>query len=219
MYKWAENECNVAKINADEYTSCCIDSALRAYKTLLEDNHSGMSMALTKDILNRLIDRKNLTPITDEDFKFKSPMYDKSYLDYLKKRNIKSELQCPRCTALFKTEYLDGEVKYSDVNRVICFDVNDEKRIPFSNGLATDIIDDMFPIALPYMPTKKLYKVYVEEFLTDVSNGDYDTVKYCYVYTPEYKLVYLNKYYKELNNKWVEIDETEYEHRKGMKIK
>ena len=216
MYKWAENECNVAKINADAYTEACIDSALRAYKCLINDNHSGMSMALTKDILNRLIDRKNLTPITDKDFEFKYSMYDK---DYLKKRNIKSELQCHRYTSLFRTEYLDGEVKYSDVNRVICFDVNDEKHIPFSNGLATDIVDDMFPITLPYMPTKKPYKVYVEEFLTDIKNGDFDTVKYCYVYTPEYKLIYLNKYYKELNNKWVEIDETEYEHRKGMKIK
>ena len=221
MQLWEDRECELAKKNADEYVSCCIDSALRAYKTLLEDDHSGMSMALTKNILNRLIDRKNLTPITDEDFESTYSMYDK---DYLKKRNIKSELQCPRYTALFRTEYLNGDVKYSDINRVICFDVNDEKHIPFSNGLATDMIDDMFPISLPYMPMHSPYRLYVEEFLINKNLGDYDTVAYHHMITPDGEKIDIQRYFKELvldgnHSKWVEIDKQEYDYRKGLKIR
>lgn len=38
---------------------------MRAFESLLGDGHSGMSIGITKNILNRLIDGKPLTPIED----------------------------------------------------------------------------------------------------------------------------------------------------------
>ena len=66
MFDWAKHEIELAKQferkdsdnNEDEfdYGCACYDSALKAYNALLEDGHSGMSISITKNILNRLID-------------------------------------------------------------------------------------------------------------------------------------------------------------------
>lgn len=49
-----------------DYGVACYESALRAYRSLERDSHSGMSIQITKSILNRLIDGKCLTPIEDD---------------------------------------------------------------------------------------------------------------------------------------------------------
>ena len=71
--EWAEREIEIAlsKDNGDidycNYVGMCYRSALRALKSLCNDGHSGMSIYVTKNILNRLIDGKPLTPIKDEE--------------------------------------------------------------------------------------------------------------------------------------------------------
>lgn len=222
MYLWEDRECDLAKKNADEYVKCCIDSVLRAYKTLLQDDHSGMSMSFTKTILNRLIDRKCLTPITEDDFTLTDNQIYVSD-DYLRENNLKYEIQCPRYTALFKSEDLEGNISYTDVNRVCCFDINDVY-FPFYSSRATKFVDEMFPIELPYMPEDKSYKLYIEEFLINKALEDFDTVAYCYVITPDKQKIEINRYFKkvvikEYITEWVEIDKQEYEYRKGFKIK
>lgn len=76
MSDWAEKEVEIAcereKSHSEEDGDCeygcaCYHSALKAYKSLMEDGHSGFSISLTKQILDRLIDRKPLTPIEDTD--------------------------------------------------------------------------------------------------------------------------------------------------------
>ena len=73
MLEWAKQEVELAckrerghrsKYEFD-YGCACYESALKAYKSLLGDGHSGMSIGYTKHILNRLIDGKVLTPIED----------------------------------------------------------------------------------------------------------------------------------------------------------
>ena len=51
--------------NTDEwdYGCACYESAYKAFQSLVEDEHNGMSIRLTQNILNRLIDGKPLTPI------------------------------------------------------------------------------------------------------------------------------------------------------------
>ena len=44
-----------------DYGCACYESALKAFESLCEDGHSGMSIGFTKQILNRLIDGKPLT--------------------------------------------------------------------------------------------------------------------------------------------------------------
>ena len=79
MSEWAKKEVEIAckmenpNIELDEngmpkefdYGCSCYGSALKAFKSLCEDGHSGMSIGFTKQILNRLIDGKPLTPIED----------------------------------------------------------------------------------------------------------------------------------------------------------
>ena len=71
--EWAENEIRIALARENEndsfyeYIKACHESALKAYESLLEDGHSGMSISITKNVLNRLIEHKPLTPIEDTD--------------------------------------------------------------------------------------------------------------------------------------------------------
>ena len=71
MIKWAENEVRIAcerenpnrKEGEFDYGCACYESALKAYKCLCEDGHSGLSFSITRQILNRLMEGKPLTPI------------------------------------------------------------------------------------------------------------------------------------------------------------
>lgn len=72
---WAKREVELAckrenpnkKPGEFDYGCACYESALKALNSLAEDGHSGFSMSITKQILNRLIDGKPLTPIEDTD--------------------------------------------------------------------------------------------------------------------------------------------------------
>lgn len=75
MKEWAKREVELAckhenpdrKEGEFDYGCACYESALKALTSLMEDEHSGFSINLTKQILNRLIDGKPLTPIEDTD--------------------------------------------------------------------------------------------------------------------------------------------------------
>ena len=84
MLEWAKNEIAIAskRERGDkpegewDYGCACYDSALRAFESLLGDGHSGMSIGFTKNILNRLIDGKPLTPIEDTEEAWGEPRID-----------------------------------------------------------------------------------------------------------------------------------------------
>jgi len=181
------------------YGAACVESALKAFNCLMEDGHSGMSIGFTKAFLNRLIDGKPLTPIEDTDDIWKFSWEDDGVKTY----------QCTRMSSLFKDEYPDGTVKYHDVDRVICYEVSSPD-VSYSSGFIRKIIDDMFPITMPYWPKDNPYKVYVEEFLTDPKNGDYDTMGVLYLRTPDGEKIDINRYFKEAEGGFAEIDEDEY---------
>ena len=70
MDSWAEREIEMLKSKnkpeSDEefdYVGECAESALRAYKCLMSDGHSGMSISITAEILNKLIKGKAVTSI------------------------------------------------------------------------------------------------------------------------------------------------------------
>ena len=68
----------------------------------------------------------------------------------------------------------------------------------------------MFPIVMPYFPADKPYKVREHELLTDRKNGDFDTKHIVSVTTPESEVVVINRYFKESEDGWEEINEEEY---------
>lgn len=217
MYSWAEQECRLAckreNPNFDfdgddfDYGCSCYKSALKAYNSLVQDDHSGMSFSFTRDILERLMRHEPLTPITDDDFEGGNLIYSDEDLASM---GLKSEIQCPRMSNLFRKETLDGKITYSDVDRAYCVNVEDPSDT-FSCGMDTNIVDEMFPIQMPYFPEKGQYELYVQTFLTDEKNGDFDTHGILYLITPEGKRIDINRYYTEKNGEMVEISKDEYD--------
>ena len=206
MKEWAEREVQIAckRENPDrkegewDYGCACYESALKAFNSLMEDGHSGTSIGFTKQILNRLIDGKPLTPIEDtEDVWNECVRTDREYTTY----------QCKRMSSLFKDVYPDGSVKYSDIDRVIVIDIDNDST--WSSGFIRDIIDEMYPITMPYSG-EDLYKVYIQDCLYDPKNGDYDTRAILHIKTPNNKIIRVNRYFKESDSGFIEIDWEEY---------
>lgn len=185
-----------------EYACNVYKSALKAYKSLCDDGHTGMSIAFTRKILNRMISHLPLTPIEDTDDIWVNPDHSMSdeYVTY----------QCKRMTSLFKEVYNDGTVKYHDVNRVRCYHIDDDPMIGSSFGFISNIIHEMFPIEFPYYPSSEPFRVFREEFLHDTKNGDFDTIAIRYVIKPDGTRVDINKFYTEYLNTFIEIDEDTY---------
>lgn len=223
MYDWAERECRIAckrenpdfefdnkSLNDEEkfdYGCNCYLSALKAYKSLMEDGHSGMSFSFTKNILIRLMEGLPLTPITDEDFKEDENCYGESSED-LAKRGLKSSIQCSRMSSLFRKETLDGKVTYSDVNRSFFVEVENPSDTYQSND---KFLDEMFPIKMPYMPQRGKYEIHAQTFLVDKRNGDFDTRGIFFVITPDGKRVDVNLFQTERDGQWVRISKEEYD--------
>ena len=219
MYEWAEQECRIAckKENPDfnfdsedfDYGCSCYKSALKAYKSLCEDGHSGASFSFTRRILERLMSGHPLTPITDEDFFIVQSKCHFESDKWLAEHGLKSEIQCPRMSSLFRRETLDGKVSYSDIDRAYC--VNIENPSDTYSSAMDRIVDEFFPITMPYTPEKGKYKVYCQSFLTDKRNGDFDTRAILYFITPDGKRVDVNRCQTEKNGKMVDITKEEYD--------
>lgn len=217
MSEWAKREVEIAcarerlvskEENEWDYGCACYESALKAFNSLCEDGHSGFSIQFTKSILDRLIDGKPLTPIEDTEDVWNN-ISDISCL-----REEKAKYQCKRMSSLFKDVDADGTVKYSDVERILCVDEHDPRNTWF-NGKVCKVIDEMFPITMPYMPNNKPIKVYCEEFLTDRKNGDFDTLGILYAIMPDGNRVDINRLFKDSESGcgWNELDIKEYTER------
>ena len=192
MLEWAKKEvelaCKKENPNWDgksfDYGCACYQSALKAYESLIEDDHSGFSWGLTKGILVRLMDGNVLTPIEDTDDIWAAESISE-------KMDIK---QCKRMSSLFKVINKDGSVIYTDHNRVYC--MYDGSDATFTTGRATRCVDALFPITMPYMPNTHKYKVM---FHTDDDDHPYAIV------TPDgitYEVGYNgSEYYKKEANK------------------
>ena len=220
---WADQECRIAckrenpKFDFDnendwDYGCSCYKSALKAYQSLCGDNHSGNSFSATKNILIRLMEGQPLTPITDEDFFTRingTKVHPLESSDVLKERGLKSNIQCPRMSGLFREETLDGKVSYHDVDRAYYINIEEPSDTYHSwNGF----IDEMFPITMPYMPKKDKYKIYAQTFLTDKKHGDFDTRGIFYVITPDGEKVDINLFMTEGDDgKWKDITKEEYD--------
>ena len=209
--EWAKNEIEIAKKREKEdepervfnYGAMCYASVLRAFESLLKDGHSGMSIGFTKQILNRLIDGKPLTPIEDTE-----DMWEKRW----KNEDNSVVYQCKRMGSLFKSVYENGEVKYHDTERAYCVDET-EPDAPYYNGFTARIYDEIFPITMPYMPNDGRDVIICDKLLTDPENGDFDTKAILYIKRVNGERIDINRYFKETDEGFEEISEEEYRER------
>lgn len=201
--EWAKKEVELFKEKQDDYGKLCADSALDAFLSLMADDHSGFSIKITQKLLNRLIDGQPLQPIEDKDFFIDDKDYHflSESEEYLKKAGLKSSLQCPRMSSLFRKEKLDGTVIYNDVERTIFVDTYDENNpLTLHSGEASKIVDKMFPITMPYYPSAKQYKVYGKSMYIDKNGNDktkehpgtFNKTIYEYLITPDGERIELN---------------------------
>ena len=222
MLEWAEDEVKIACSGCqeeydilDDYVKGCYESALAAYKTLIDADHSGMSWSITASILKRLMDNLPLTPIEDVE--------DSWNLVREGRDDGTRTYQCKRRSSLFKTVTVDEESKeisvtYSDVDRVVCYDI--ECGTTCHSGLADRIVDEMYPITFPYMPSNTPYKVQMRSFPHDSAElGVFDTEGLYYLTTPEGEKVMLNQFYKETEQGMSLISKEEYEERLAQHLK
>ena len=226
MLKWAEEEvrlaCEEEKLNNDElvgYGCACYEGALEAFKVLCKQGHSGFSIKITQGILNRLIDGKPLTAIEDVD-----SVWNDIHEYYDKNAKKGTKYQCKRMSSLFKDVRPDGTVKYNDIDRVYCYDIDNEN-VSYHSGLADTIINEMFPIEFPYYPPSKSFKMYAVDFLVDPKNGDFDTMGFTKAIKPNGEVIEINRYFREPNEGevetypgWVEISEEEYREREKNQV-
>ena len=220
MSIWAENEVKLAckKENPDwdeksfDYGCSCYQSALKAYKSICEDGHSGMSFAITRANLIRLLNELPLTPIEDTEETWNE------ICGFNGDSKVKT-YQCRRMSSLFKNVYEDGTVKFNDNNRYFCIDY--KTKDTFNSGFVGRLLDEKFPIKMPYYPSSNKYKVFIDDFISEgyeADNEDYNTRAILYCITPECERVEINRFFAEHEHKMIEITEKEYkerlEHRK-----
>ena len=208
MSEWARREVEIAckreapdrAEGAWDYGCACYESALKAYLSLMEDEHSGMSFSFTAGVLKRLLEHKPLTPIEDVPEEWAEHFY-----EYDRKGK---HYQCKHMSSLFKDVEPDGSVLYTDVERYYCKDV--ESGITYTCGLEGRMLDELHPITMPYFPPDGWYVFSVKELLTDRKNGDFDTKTIYTLKTPEGTVEQINRFFKESPTGWEEIDVHEY---------
>lgn len=177
-------------------------SALKAYKSLLKDGHSGMSWAFTTNVLNRMMQHKVLTPLQGAD--------DEWHECEIHNMDGTVDYQNVRQSSLFKHVHPDGTVTYNDVDRAVCVDA-DDKHDTHHFGLSASIVDELFPITFPYMPGNKSYKVVDRIFATNGNPGEFDTVGILRVECQDGSVHLINKFYKEGKDDWIAINKEEFE--------
>lgn len=213
MELWAEQEiklaCSNEKKDAEypedwDYGCACYNSAFKAFKSLLKDGHSGMSIGFTKYILNRLIDGQCLTPIDDV-----PEVWNEGYHG----EDGKITYQCKRMSSLFKDVYPDGTIIYSDINRYYCQELNNPNNT-YTSGLVSDVLNDLVPITMPYTPPSKKIKVICTDYLSNPTHGDDDTIGILYAILPDDKRLDINVFFGE-NKKstFVQIGKRAYQNR------
>jgi hypothetical protein len=196
MSDWAKEEVRLAckkeapdrKDGEWDYGCACHESALKAYLSLMEDEHSGASFGFTANILKRLLESKPLTPIVDT-----PEVWD----DIISRGEDGSiTYQCKRMSSLFKTVHPDGTVSYSDVDRYYCID--DSTGSTYTSGLESRLLDAWYPITMPYYPPLGYYVFETCELLEDVKT--ITTLK-----TPDGHRELVQKYYANTEDGWREI--------------
>ena len=164
--EWAVREIGRAfEAGADEYCSREGQAALWAVRRFLrhfqEENglESGQeAMIQLGEIVGKLIEGLPLTPITDAPEEWRH-FFDDDDED----GRTFGCYQSIRYPSLFQYRYEDGEVVYSDVDRLVVRDV-DEFGTPvnsYADGEVTDTLDGIEPITMPYTPEKDKYIIYI----------------------------------------------------------
>lgn len=176
----------------NDYVDACYDSALRAYKTLAEDGHSGMSWSITRRILEDLMHERPLTPIEDVPESWNLVGLGPNGSEY-------KTYQCNRRSSLFKDEFSDGRVMVRDIDNNVLVEVSLTDGHTCSLGSRrTDLIlgkyaPEALEIKFPYMPPRERWVVRISAEI-ESTLADHD------------KSIYFLSYIKKPNGEYIDIN-------------
>lgn len=216
LYRWAVDQCDsyTAKFPKEdqEYIRRCCESALGAYKCLIDCGHSGVSSSIARSILNDLVNEVPLTPLEDipDEWVFAGASEEEDSYWHRKR------------PSLFKhVNRRTKSARFIDTNRVMCQDygrvlLGEEDAPKCYNGFVSKLVHEIRPIRFPYMPTKAPYIALVEELLTDPKHGDFDSLALRAILTPRGRLVMVDKFFKEDDCSWTRIGLDEWNERAKM---
>lgn len=201
MEEWATREVELAKEwekresddhSFDGYVDACYDSALKAYKSMCEDGHSGMSWSITVGILTKLLKEVPLTPIEENE--------DDMWIVY-----GDGHAQSKRRHSLFRDIQPDGTYKYHDIDAVGLAIVNPDGHITtVSSRFGDYICDKLFGpiVSFPYRPPMDRYWVRCFEF----SARDGSDIYYVhFIKKPNGTVVEINSFFKHLGGESISI--------------
>lgn len=205
---WAKNEVDLAlkaiknDPNEDEigkrYSSLCYESALKAFNSLMEDNHSGFSYSATKGILIRLLNNMPLTPIEgkDDEWEYLLKNEVEGYDAYFNKRRA----------TLKKIVHKDGTVEYDDDECFVCYD--HQAGMYRSNIVPEKYLKQYIPkIEMPYYPKNdRPYEFHINYYV------DEGLAHYMHVIWPNGNIVEINRYFATtINGTTFEITKADFE--------
>lgn len=175
---WAWRELHHAMSpDCSTYARLMLESAFRAYCSLLNDGHSGYSWSVTAMLLNRLAHRLPLSPVTDKDEWFESEPLDKDCDCKL--------YSTPRYPGLYKKVFTDGSIVYHDANRAEGIEA--DNLVSYNSRLVSEMVDEYLPITLPYYPSSSKVRVFTRSHLDKGfpgDNGDFNRTEVLYLVTP-----------------------------------
>lgn len=188
-------------IAMNEYVDACYDSALKAYKSLAEDGHSGMSWSITRRILEDLMHDRPLCPIEDVPESWNlvgyAPLPGHTCFGPVNGHTY----QCNRRSSLFKDEYPDGTVKFSDNGNNVLVEVNltDGHTCGLGSKRSDIILGKYAPEALeikfPYMPPRERWVVRVSsEINSTIADHDKSVYFLSYIKKPNGEYIDINKF-------------------------
>ena len=209
----------------DEYERACkcgnsvtkeaLDDAVAMFKAVFSKHQSKQHLVLVKGLLNRMTSGLPLSPITMEDFDNTEASLSRGELKHT----------CSRYESLTATKKSDGtDFTYSDSRRVEFHDqslINQEESSSIVDilhsranypSIALKLVDDLFPITLPYMPGDK-YEVFGSSYSFRLAEGEPDLVEIDFIKTPNGQLVKVDQYYRKTRDgKYVEVDFENFKH-------
>lgn len=183
------------------YVDACYDSALKAYKSLADDGHSGMSWGITCRILESLMHEIPLTPIEDV-----PESWSESRFPSVGKKTY----QCVRRGSLFKDVFDDGHVEYHDNDNQVLDEVklDDGHIMGLGSSRTKAILKKYAPEALelkfPYMPSRYAWRVRISEDI--LGNRDFDMFYLHFIKKPSQEKIYINKIVVYDGSKIIEPD-------------
>lgn len=219
MELWAEKEISLASEYNCEYededgsiVECGYESrtkhleiAMKMFRNIPEGCEPlDFEMESIKCILNQLMSGKPLTPIEDT----------KDVWVSVDIKNDSKTFQCRRMKSLFKEIKEDGSVIYNDETRYHAIWIGHERMGWLHEKVVDKVMNELYPITMPYMPSDIGYRVYVEAFKADYKSESIDTIGIIYTITPDNKRKSINRYFSIKKRKYIEISQEKYLRRK-----